>query len=101
MSVERLEPTILEQGQLLAAAIAHGSGGEINPEWVYRVEALLELTRELLLHHRSTAEARVSELFEYLRDRSEDTWVEFTQAPLLVYGTAQEEDVIGRWRAVA
>lgn len=98
MLIERLETVISEQGRALSASLLSADGMHL-PDAKLRADGLLEAARELTRLQHAAAEAAVSELPEYTRGNHDDfETTEFTTAPVLLYGIAQEEDVLARWR---
>ncbi|HYF49699.1 MAG TPA: DUF1961 family protein [Planctomycetota bacterium] len=96
MSIERLQTVVAEQGRALSATL---QSSEITSDTKLRVDGLLEAARELTVLQQGAAEAAVPELAEYIRDKRADFEVaEFEKAPVVLYGTAQEQDVLERWR---
>ena len=97
MSIERLEAVVSEQGRALSTAL---QSNDLNFEDVkLRADGLLEVTRELVTLQQSAAKAAVGELAEYIRDKRADfELASFSAAPVVLYGGAQEQDVVERWR---
>jgi len=61
-------------------------------------DELLPQARTLAEAYRKDFSASVPELAAWLKDRNEPPLTEFKEAPIVLLGSATEEDVLARWR---